>query len=575
MIASALMKFTLRLRKPIQMKYLFILIIFCFLMSCNEKDRIDTLINKANELVNLNSDSSAILLLQEIPEEELSIDSLKAKYWLTVARAHLSLNRSITEDSLILYSYNYYSNTHPIDTFRLLKAYNLLGNYYWWADRKKDARNTLYKGIDLATKANDTIACIHLLKSVMRIAMQDDTGENDINYIKKLITVDYRATDLYDYYEGLGILYYYKNEKDSSLYYLRKAIDNVMNIDSTQRYNYFERNYADILSDFGDNNQAINVQKRVLDYYKRTNNAFEPLSYLSLSRYYLNKGIKDSTFYYMQLAEKKRLPYIDEDLSLSNHYAVQKTLLHYIKTGTYDLRLVSKLSNNIFDRYWNRNRIIEEKNETQRLLEKRNMNLLLIKQRNLFLFILFAVFVSVTIFIMILYIQKRRKMLYEKEEELEALRKLISDSRKADNNDENFFKKMLLQQLGIIKLVAANPTSQNQEIIKQMQKIANKDIPVDSLLNWDDLYTVINNVYDNFYSKIHNICKEDLIDREYQLCCLLKAEFSTKEISVVTQQSVRTIYQRKSTIRQKLSMNEKEDIIEHLDTLILNSLGQV
>lgn len=405
--------------------------------------------------------------------------------------------------------------------------------------------------------------------------MQDDTGENDINYIKKLITVDYRATDLYDYYEGLGILYYYKNEKDSSLYYLRKAIDNVMNIDSTQRYNYFERNYADILSDFGDNNQAINVQKRVLDYYKRTNNAFEPLSYLSLSRYYLNKGMKDSTFYYMQLAEKKRLPYIDEDLSLSNHYAVQKTLLHYIKTGTYDLRLVSKLSNNIFDRYWNRNRIIEEKNETQRLLEKRNMNLLLIKQRNLFLFILFAVFVSVTIFIMVLYIQKRRKMLYEKEEELEALRKLISDSRKADNNDENFFKKMLLQQLGIIKLVAANPTSQNQEIIKQMQKIANKDIPVDSLLNWDDLYTVINNVYDNFYSKIHNICKEDLIDREYQLCCLLKAEFSTKEISVVTQQSVRTIYQRKSTIRQKLSMNEKEDIIEHLDTLILNSLTQV
>ena len=46
-------------------------------MSCHEKDRINTLINKANELVNLNSDSSAILLLQEIPEEELSIDSLK------------------------------------------------------------------------------------------------------------------------------------------------------------------------------------------------------------------------------------------------------------------------------------------------------------------------------------------------------------------------------------------------------------------------------------------------------------------------------------------------------------------
>ena len=49
-------------------------------------------------------------------------------------------------------------------------------------------------------------------------------------------------------------------------------------------------------------------------------------------------------------------------------------------------------------------------------------------------------------------------------------------------------------------------------------------------------------------------------EKEIQLCCLLKANFSTKEISVVTQQSVRTVYQRKSTIRQTLNMPEGEDI---------------
>ena len=37
-----------------------------------------------------------------------------------------------------------------------------------------------------------------------------------------------------------------------------------------------------------------------------------------------------------------------------------------------------------------------------------------------------------------------------------------------------------------------------------------------------------------------------------------------KEISVVTQQSVRTLYQRKSTIRQTLEMPEGEDIASFL-----------
>ena len=35
-------------------------------------------------------------------------------------------------------------------------------------------------------------------------------------------------------------------------------------------------------------------------------------------------------------------------------------------------------------------------------------------------------------------------------------------------------------------------------------------------------------------------------------------------ISVVIQQSIRTVYQRKTVIRQKLDMAEKEDIVEFL-----------
>ena len=52
--------------------------------------------------------------------------------------------------------------------------------------------------------------------------------------------------------------------------------------------------------------------------------------------------------------------------------------------------------------------------------------------------------------------------------------------------------------------------------------------------------------------------------KESQLCCLLKANFSTKEINMLTRQSLQTIYQRKTQIRQKLSIPEADDILHHL-----------
>ena len=120
----------------------------------------------------------------------------------------------------------------------------------------------------------------------------------------------------------------------------------------------------------------------------------------------------------------------------------------------------------------------------------------------------------------------------------------------------------MLQQLGIIKIAATNPTSANQELLKKMQQIADKNVEVNSLLNWNDLYKVIDYIYDNYYTLLAAKYSNTLNEKELQLCCLLKANFSTKEISILTQQSVRTVYQRKTQIRQKLGLEEKADITD-------------
>jgi len=115
----------------------------------------------------------------------------------------------------------------------------------------------------------------------------------------------------------------------------------------------------------------------------------------------------------------------------------------------------------------------------------------------------------------------------------------------------------------LIKIVASTPTSYNKDLLKQVSLIHNKTT-TDDMLAWDDLYQLIDTMYQNYFTKLTFKYGDVLTEKEKQLCCLLCAGFSTKEISVISQQGLQTIYQRKTTIRQKLRMEEKEDIVEFI-----------
>ena len=101
-------------------------------------------------------------------------------------------------------------------------------------------------------------------------------------------------------------------------------------------------------------------------------------------------------------------------------------------------------------------------------------------------------------------------------------------------------------------------------MLQCMTKITNGEIPIDSLIVWEDLYALIDFLYNNLYTKMKKDFGDILSEKEIQLCCLLCANFTTKEINVITKQSIRTIYQRKTTIREKLNMQQAEDIIEFI-----------
>ena len=422
------------------------------------------------------------------------------------------------------------------------------------------------EGNRIAALRGDTAARLDLLRSVANIGEGNDDFEGLIRLQKQLIAIEPDSTRRYSNYNSLAISYYCANQNDSALLALRKATECLYtSADSLKALYYVMRNYADILSDSGKNQEAINLQRHSLQEYKETKHPFESLSYYALSRYFLNMGQVDSARYYIQMGDSVRSPYIDQDLSLANFYLVQKTLMNYIDSRSFTIRDVAFFSNRLYNNFIRDQRVIAQKGKVQLLLQQQNMNLQLEKQKERTFFVGVVALCILLLLTVVWYLQRRKHLLVEKEEELEALRRLLHETEGDESgNNDKFVKKMLLQQLGLIRIVATNPSSDLQELLVQMGRIANKDVAVDDLLVWSDLYKTIDMVHDGFYTRISQKYGNILNEKELQLCCLLKSDFSTKEISVVIQQSIRTVYQRKTVIRQKLDMAEKEDIVEFL-----------
>lgn len=250
---------------------------------------------------------------------------------------------------------------------------------------------------------------------------------------------------------------------------------------------------------------------------------------------------------------------------MTSYMELLQSILNYAKDRRIDMVEWANFVNILQSNAQKEQEITDAKEENNRLLAERNLKLTIDKQRTQITFIYIAIGLVAIIGGLAFYIRKRKRQMEEKEEELEALRQLVTESQQhTGQKDDRFFKRIMLQQLGVIRMAASNPTTANQELIRRMSEIVDSHVPVDSLLHWEDLYQTIDYIYEGFYTRIKEKYGNLLNEKELQLCCLLKANFSTKEISIVSGQGVRTVYQRKSVIRQKLGMEEKGDIVEFL-----------
>jgi hypothetical protein len=290
-------------------------------------------------------------------------------------------------------------------------------------------------------------------------------------------------------------------------------------------------------------------------------------SLYSLSRLWLNKGDKQRADRYMREAEELFETYRATVSSPSAEAGLlaHRQVLNYALRGNYQMMPLATYNTQWQDKDYIRYRVAEAKERSMSDLREQVLRQKLAKQRQTVLLVgLVCVVLGLCLLLVYLY-RRRQRMLLEKEEEIETLRGIInkgqSDKVPSDqvpSTKEMDVRKLMLQQLGVIKTIAGTPTEANQQLLARLMAL--NETTANALIDWPSIYQTIDLVYDGFYTRLRDKYKDVLNEKELQLCCLLKADFSTKEINMLTRQSLQTIYQRKTQVRQKLNLAEAEDI---------------
>lgn len=557
------------------------------MVSCSvrrDRERIDT----AEELL-YSSRDTAELLIRQVERLERLDDEHLAKYWFVICDLHANSMQSLSEDSMICWASEYYrtqwEEEHGDARHMILSGLDE-AMYFWWNGDKARTQEVLQRqkkyADEVAEQSGEHLWQVIVLRVSAEIAMCDYDYEHVREYTETLIGLDngkaIHLDEVERVYNALAIVYFSLGEYDKMEKCFEKAIAQAA--DSAFIVNVVRRNYADLLGEIGQTDRAIKMLEDLTEEYRQADSWLQVESLYSLSRLWLNKGDKQRAERYMREAEELFAGYKESeefDPATEASLLAHRQVLEYAENGKYHIIDLVQFNNRWSETDYVRYRVAEAKERSIRDLRERNLYLTISRQRQMIVIIMLF-FVTLGGILLFVYLYRRRqRLLLEKEEEIETLRNMLASADKPD--DKESVRKLMLQQLGVIKTIAGTPTEANQHLLSRLMAL-NEDTAT-ALIDWQSIYQTIDLVYDSFYSRLvekygGNATQEMpdgahpvLNEKELQLCCLLRADFSTKEINMLTRQSLQTIYQRKTQVRQKLGLDEGDDIIEKLEKGII------
>ena len=480
----------------------------CLMVSCSvrrDRERIDT----AEELL-YSSRDTAELLIRQVERLERLDDEHLAKYWFVICDLHANSMQSLSEDSMICWASEYYrtqwEEEHGDARHMILSGLDE-AMYFWWNGDKARTQEVLQRqkkyADEVAELSGEHLWQVIVLRVSAEIAMRDYDYEHVREYTETLISLDdgkaIHPDEVERVYNALAIVYFSLGEYDKMEAGFEKAIAQAA--DSAFIVNVVRRNYADLLGEIGQTDRAIQMLEELTAQYREAGNWLQVESLCSLSRLWLNKGDKQRAERYMREAEELFAGYKESeefDPATEASLLAHRQVLEYAKNGTYHIIDLVQFLNRWSETDYVRYRVAEAKERSIRDLRERNLYLTISRQRQMIVIIVLF-FVALGICLLFIYLYRRRqRLLMEKEEEIETLRTMLAAADKKD--DKESVRKLMLQQLGVIKTIAGTPTEANQQLLARLMAL--NEETANALIDWPSIYQTIDLVYDGFYTRL-------------------------------------------------------------------------
>lgn len=534
------------------------------IVSCSRSAIFDrNTLGVAEKVMQTNIDS-AMAMLDALDPADLKIDSLRAKYYYLQAYGHMRQNRSMIGDSLIAFAHNYYRGKDIVRDMRSGTAYAW---YKFWVGDTPGAIAVLDSLVNLRDVPDSLIA--PTLRIRVLLGASEYQGKILIPFAHRLMSIE---TDPMRRIEAKYMLlsaYEYAEKLDSALMLTNELIDYARANNWGDKQFMFELERAQILGEMGRTAESDEVVEGIFSKSSPDNGAADYL-HMQLAMNALNSGDSGRAAKELAIADSFALKFRKEDDTYYRSYSnLLRAMIDFKHNGKMKLVHVNGLNNRQQERY---NRAKASQWESERGALQQQSRVLALKAESehktvvILVVILFAVLILASA---VWIIRHRRQRERENEERAEALQKMVDELKSVPSSPHPAseptpaaLRRAMLQQLGIIKMVAETPTEQNREMLRKISSIEGEI--GGELVNWDNVFELIDNLYSGFYSKLHILHGDSLTAKEEQIIVLMVAGFSTKEISVITGQTTSTIYVRKSSIRKKLGVPEKENIVTFL-----------
>lgn len=541
---------------------LYVLLSIVALASCSEgPGRQDKEVDRAEVLMKADADS-ALAVLEAIDPSDLKVDSLKAKFHYLKAFGHMKRNRSMIEDSLITFAHNYYRGK---DIVKDIRSGIALAFYKFWV--------------------GDTPGSIAMLDSLTKLPNVPDSLMTEVLRIRVLLgTSEYQGRQIIPLAKRLHILendtlrkmeakymllagYEYAGEIDSALYLVNELIDYARSRHWGDKQFLFMVEQAQLLTESGDDGESDRLIDEIFSKAGHDNGAADMLHF-QYAINALNRGDVQRARQHLAIADSLASGLRGDDDAYSRSYSnLLHAMIDFKQTGRIKLVHINGLNNRQNERF-NRMKASQWESERGALHQQNRALTLKAESEHKTVIILIISMAALLILAASAWIiRTRRQRERDNEERIEALQKMVDEYRSAPSKepekaDSTTLRGIMLKQLGIIKMVAETPTEQNREMLRKISAIDGETNG--ELVDWGKVFEMIDNLYSGFYSKLHRQYGEQLTPKEEQIIVLMVAGFSTKEISVITGHTTSTIYVRKSSIRKKLGVPEKEDIVVFL-----------